>query len=91
MYIHIGQDISIHSDDIIGIFDLDTATVAKRTREFLSTAERNGDIFTITSDLPKSFIVCRAPWRRSKKIIYLSQISSQTLLHRAVNFDNIEF
>ncbi len=86
MYIHIGQEIAIHSDDIIGIFDLDTATVAKRTRDFLEIAEKNGDIFTITDDLPKSFIVCRAPWRKSRKIIYLSQISSTTLLHRAESY-----
>ncbi len=91
MYIHIGQEISVHSDDIIGIFDLDSATVSKRTRDFLERAEKNGDIFTIAEDLPKSFIVCRAPWRKSKKIIYLSQISSTTLLHRAVSFNNIEF
>ncbi len=91
MYIHIGQEIAIHSDDIIGIFDLDTATVAKRTRDFLDKAEKNGDIFTIAEDLPKSFIVCRAPWRKSKKIIYLSQISSQTLLHRAAGYNTLDF
>ncbi len=91
MYIHIGQEITLHSDDIIGIFDLDTATVAKRTRQFLEQAEKNGDIFTISDDIPKSFIVCRAPWRKSKKIIYLSQISSTTLLHRAVNYNTSEF
>ena len=36
MFLHLGQDTIITTDEIIGIFDLDTSTVMKSTRDFLS-------------------------------------------------------
>ena len=87
MYLHLGNETVIKTEQIIGIFDLDTATVSKRTRDYLAKAEKKGDVITITAELPKSYIVCRAPDRPSGRIIYLSQISSTTLLHRAVSFE----
>ena len=83
MFIHLGQDIAVLRKDIIGIFDLDTSTNSKRTRDYLAEAELKGDVVTITNELPKTFIVCRCPTRKSGKIIYLSQISSATLLKRS--------
>ena len=44
MYLHIGEDTVIKSDEIIGIFDMDTSTVNKATRDFLKTAEKNKKI-----------------------------------------------
>ena len=83
MYIHLGQDIAVLRKDIIGIFDLDTSTNSKRTRDYLTAAQLAGDVISITNELPKTFIVCRCPQRKSGKIIYLSQISSATLLKRS--------
>ena len=40
MYLHLGMDKVITFDDIIGIFDLDTTTVSKRTRDYLAKAEK---------------------------------------------------
>ena len=90
MFIHLGQDITVLRKDIIGIFDLDTSTNSKRTRDYLSQAELNGDVVTITNELPKTFIVCRCPTRKSGKIVYLSQISSATLLKRSSYFERLE-
>ena len=36
MYLHIGNGVSIKTDDIIGIFDLDTATVSQSTKKYIS-------------------------------------------------------
>ena len=83
MYIHLGQDIAVNRKDIIGIFDLDTTTNSKRTRDYLTTAQNEGDVVSITNELPKTFIVCRSKERKSGRIIYLSQISSTTLLKRS--------
>lgn len=85
MYIHLGQDTVVKQEEIIGIFDMDTATVAKSTRDFLSRAEKEGKIINITYDLPKSFIVCK---KNNKKIIYISQISTSTLEKRAKFYNN---
>ena len=80
MILHIGETTVIKTDDIIGIFDLDTSTISKHTRNYLNKAQRDGEVISVTYDLPKSFIVCRSKETKSGKIIYLSQISAQTLL-----------
>ncbi len=80
MYIHLGQDTVVRKSDIIGIFDLDTATVSKRTRDYLAKAEKAGRVVNVSTELPKSFIVCQ---KEDKQIIYISQISTATLLKRS--------
>ena len=42
MFLHLGQDTVIIEDDIIGIFDLDTTTVSKPTRDYLKTMQKSG-------------------------------------------------
>ena len=85
MYLHLGQSTLVKTKDIIGIFDLDTATVAKSTRDFLTMAEKQGRVINVTFELPKSFIVCSED---NEIKVYISQLSSTTLLKRA---DNIDF
>ena len=82
MYIHLGLDTVIKQEDIIGIFDLDTSTVSRHTRKYLRDAEKNGEVINVTNELPKSFIVCSDKGGKNKKI-YISQISSVTLLKRS--------
>ena len=80
MYLHLGQNTVITFDEIIGIFDLGNTTVAKKTRDYLSLAQKEGRVIEVSNELPKSFIVCRN--KEGKIIIYLSQISTTTLLKR---------
>lgn len=58
MYLHLGQDKVVSMDEIVGIFDLDTSTVSKATRDYLAKAEKDGCVTNVCTDLPKSFIVC---------------------------------
>ena len=58
MYLHLGQDTVICTDDIIGIFDLDNTTVSKITRDMLRTVEQNNQTVTVGTDIPKSYVVC---------------------------------
>ena len=44
MYLHLGQSTVITHDEIIGIFDLDNTTVSKKTRDYLSKAEKEGRV-----------------------------------------------
>lgn len=83
MYLHIGQTEIIPQSRIIGIFDLDNASYEKRTRDYLSNAEKDGVVLDIAGDLPKSFVVCDHPYH--KQIVYLTQIGSRTLQRRAVS------
>ena len=81
MYMHLGNETVIKLDDIIGIFDLESTTISKNTRTFLSKAEKNGEVITVSYELPKSFIVCSKEKRKQK--VYISQISSATLQKRS--------
>jgi hypothetical protein len=84
MYLHLGQSTVVKTESIIGIFDLDTATVAKPTRDFLTKAEKQGRVVNVTYELPKSFIVCK---EGKEMTVYISQLSTSTLLKRAGNID----
>ena len=61
MYVHAGNSRIIRTKSIIGIFDMDTATMAPATREFLKRAEKDGRLVNIREELPKSFIVTEDP------------------------------
>ena len=87
MYLHLGMDKVITFDEIIGIFDLDTTTVSKSTRNYLAKAEKAGIVENICYDLPKSFIVCRN--KKGEDKLYIAQISSSTLLKRTGYVDSI--
>ena len=80
MYLYLGGEQALHSKDIIGIFDMDTATYSRRTRETLSKVEQAGQLENAAEDLPKSFVVCSLG---SGQTYYLSQLSSATLQKRS--------
>lgn len=75
MFLHIGEDTVITDKEIIGIFDIDTSTVNKATRDYLSIAENNKKVVYVNYDLPKSFIV-------TNEKIYISPINTATLFKR---------
>jgi len=80
MYLHLGQNVVVPDHNVIGVFDLDNTTGSHITRRFLGDAEKSGHVISISEDLPKSFVVCHED---NEMKIYLSQLSSQTLLKRA--------
>ena len=82
MYLHLGQSTVITTNDLIGIFDMDNTTVMKSTRDYLTKAEKKGEVVNVSYELPKSFIVCTDKKSKSKKV-YITQISPSTLLKRA--------
>ena len=66
MFIHLGQETVVNEKEIIGIFDLESTTISKKTRDFLSKAEKRKEVITVSYELPKSFIVC-ADKNKNKK------------------------
>lgn len=75
MYLHIGENYVLKTDAVIGIFDMDTATVNKATRDYLNKAEKEKRIVYTSYDLPKSFIV-------TEEKIYVSPLNTATILKR---------
>ena len=78
MYLSIGNDMAVRDTSIIGIFDMDNTTTSKRTREFLETAEQEGQVVPC-DDLPKSFVLT-AEYGLSR--VYLTSLASATLEKR---------
>jgi hypothetical protein len=78
MYLNIGSDMAVRDRSIIGIFDMDNTSTSKRTREFLSKAEKDGEVVPC-DDLPKSFVLT-AEYGFSR--VYLTSLSSATLEKR---------
>ena len=76
MFIHLGEDTVINDKEIIGVFDIDTSTVNKATRDYLSKAEKDKRVIYVNYDLPKSFIVCDDK-------VYISPINTSTINKRS--------
>lgn len=79
MYLHLGNDISVPMKEIVGIFDIEKVTVQKYMNEYLSFCQKNGKIYYVSLDMPKSIIVCT-------NMVYISNVSCLTLRRR---FDEI--
>ena len=81
MYLHLGNDVVVRKNEILGIFDLDNTSQSIVTRKYLSAAEKSGSLVNAAgAELPKSFVVCS---RDGKQTVYLSQLNSSTLLKRS--------
>jgi hypothetical protein len=91
VYLHLGGDILVKTEEVVGIFDLDTTTVSKRSRETLAMAEKGGQVVNVSYELPKSFVAAAppahkrlaAPGRNGPgRRFYIGQISAPTLKRR---------
>lgn len=88
MFLHLGQETVVNEKEVIGIFDLDTSTVSKHTRDFLSRQEKEKRVINVSFELPKSFILCSN--KKKNKRVYISQISTSTLNKRS-NLERNDF
>ncbi|MEE1392634.1 MAG: DUF370 domain-containing protein [Negativibacillus sp.] len=89
MYLHLGQDIVVRSSDIIGIFDIENTSVSKSTKEYLGEQEKRRRVVNVSTELPKSFIVCSDEKNRGEIVVYISQISCATLKKRSGYVDRL--
>ena len=80
MYLHLGEETVVRLNDIIGIFDIENTSISKHTKDFLARSEKGGRVVTVSYEMPKSFVVCKAD---GEEKVYISQISTATLKKRA--------
>ena len=81
MYLHLGKDVVVNTNDIVGIFDIDNSSIGKSTKNYLALCEKNKNVVTVSYEIPKSFIVCEN--KKGERKLYISQLSPQTLSKRA--------
>ena len=74
MYLYLGGENAIRSKNIIGIFDMDTATEMPSTKKLLVRCEKTGKMHP-TSDIPRTFVL-------TDEGVYLSQVSPVSLKKR---------
>lgn len=79
MYLHVGNEVILNEKDVVGVFDIENASISKFTKEFLSRSQKAGEVVTVTGDIPKSLVV----WEKNgERKLYLSQLAPATLRKR---------
>ena len=77
MYLHLGQEVVVRFSDIVGIFDLEKATLSKTYEGFFGRKPpTNTRVVTVSYEMPKSFIVTMAEQRMYR--LYLADFNCNT-------------
>lgn len=88
MILHLGDDVSVRTDDIIAIIDL-TDSQSAVTGAMLSEIRRQNRILAKQGVIAKAAVICagaRRPDGATENVrVYLSPISTSTLVQRAHN------
>lgn len=87
MYLHIGNGKSVKERDVIGVFDMDSATVSSVTKKFINKKQKEGLVEYEDSDIPRAFVLVK---EEEKYKIRLSRISTAGLRMRAENKESFE-
>lgn len=79
MYLHLGNDTVVNSEDIIAMMDLESSSMSKFSKEFLKISTEEGFVENVSDEIPKSFIICE---KDGQSVIYVTNISTKALLGR---------
>ena len=79
MFLHVGNNKNIRLSTVVGIFDMDNATLSAITRKYLSAKQRENLVESAIEEIPKSFILYRD---RDEYKICFSQLSTSALKGR---------
>jgi hypothetical protein len=77
-FIHLGGDITVYADDVIGVFDIERTTVNPSVNAFLAAAQKSGRIYYCSQDLasmPKSFTL-------TGETVFVSNVAPGTIKKR---------
>ncbi len=81
MRLWLNDEYYLQKEDIVGIFDLDNATVEPATRTTLKRFEREGRLTVSTVEIPVSFVVTAGS---KEQRIYFSRNAPRILCRRAM-------
>ena len=80
MYVHIGKDTVIKSENIIAILDVESIEKKKKLENILQNLKISDNIIDVSDNNKKSLIILE---KNNKIIGYITNISSSTLAKRA--------
>ncbi len=78
-YLQLEKGESIDKSEIIGIFDIDTASLSSGTRDIFKRKEEEKGVISLCNDLPKSFLLCDNEYTDR---IYISGLSTESIRKR---------
>jgi hypothetical protein len=81
MYLHIGNEFLIMGEDLVGIFDIESTTVSRDTKDFLNSAAKRKCDVSCTDDIPRSFVVSFDRKNLDEKV-FVSRLSPGTIKKR---------
>ena len=84
MFLHVGNHKNIRIKDVVGIFDMDNATLSSVTRKILSEKQKQLLVEIAAVELPKSFILFE---ENGLYKICFSPLSSSALRGRMSEFE----
>ncbi|MFR5682714.1 MAG: extracellular matrix regulator RemB [Clostridia bacterium] len=79
MYLHIGKNVVVNNNEIIGIFDVSSMTKSKEFKLIYEKLKEENNILDVSDNHKKSIIITK-----EKEVLkgYISNISSITLAKR---------
>lgn len=87
MFLHLGKNESVRQNEIVGIFDIETASISAETKVFMAKLQEEKRVVNLCDDLPKSIILTENELCEN---LYISQISAASLKKRAENNKNFQ-
>lgn len=86
MTLHIGGNIVVPINDIIAIIDAEMIDISDANKEFMQVSKDEGFVVDISKEETKSVIISQC---EKNTVIYMSPISSTTLLKRSKFIEDI--
>ena len=83
-FLHLEGGETLIAEDVVGIFDMDLATVEEGTREFLAQNQKQMQVVSLASDLPKSIVLVREAYGDR---VYISGLSTEAIAKRSYDLD----
>ena len=80
MYVHIGKDLVINSDNIVAILDIESLEKKKKLEEVLQNLKISDKIIDVSEENKKSLIIIQ---KNNETLGYITNISTTTLAKRA--------
>lgn len=82
MFVHIGNNNTVLTEEIITILDKDTVESSKVTRDFVESFFKNNLVLNSDVEDIKTYIIVEVKDKDKKQGLYTSNISSQALYKR---------
>jgi len=81
---HLGKNETVPDREVVGIFDIENATLSKDSRAFLKAMQDGFKAVNLCTDLPASFVLTAGEYTDR---IYISSISAKALMRRQKSGD----